>query len=235
MAGKIAEMVNASLCSGIFPNCLKLARIVSIYKKADPMNMSNYWPIALLPTLSKMKCISTRLLSFFNTFDTIFSRQVGFLKGRSTSDAFLSLVEYIYNCSNDKEYCTGIFIDFTKAFDTVNHEILLGKLERYRVQGMPLRLMARYLKDRKQCVTIDGHFSRQRTINIGVPQGSILGPWLFLIYINDLPNISSVFWPILYADDTTLLAKNANYTDLVQSVNNESYINGLPPINYPSA
>ena len=223
ISGCVANLVNASICSGIFPECLKYAKIVPIHKKGDPKNMSNYRPIALLPTISKIfeKCISTRLLHFFTKSDSIFPRQFGFLKGRSTADAFLALVEYIYNCLNNKEHCIGIFIDLTKAFDTVNHGILLGKLERYGVRGLPLRLLSSYLKDRKHSVTINGYCSSQRIINVGVPQGSILGPWLFLIYINDLPNISSIFWSILYADDTTLLANDSNYSNLVHSINNE--------------
>ena len=219
----ISNLVNASFSSGVFPECLKCAKIVPIYKKGDPKDISNYRPISLLPTLSKIfeRCISRRLLDFFSKFDIISHRQFGFQKGRSTTDAFLALVEYIYDCLNGKEHCIGIFVDFKKAFDTVNHDILLGKLERYGVRGLPLRLIASYLRDRRHYVAIDGQGSAQRTINIGVPQGSILGPILFLIYINDLTNISTTLWPVLYADDTTLLAKNSDYPDLVQSLNVE--------------
>ena len=219
----ITELVNASIGSGVFPECLKQSKVVPIYKKGDRNTMANYRPISILPTMSKIfeKCISNRLITFLNKYDVIFPRQFGFRTGRSTADAFLSMVEYVYSCLNRKEHCIGVFIDLKKAFDTVNHEILLGKLERSGIRGLPLRWMASYLKDRRQCVTIDGKCSSQRIINIGIPQGSILGPQLFLLYVNDLPNVSSKLRSILYADDTTLLANNSDYSTLTQCINDE--------------
>ena len=167
----ISKLVNASFSSSIFPECLKCARIVPIYKKGDSKNISNYRPISLLPTLSKVfeRCILRRLLDFLKKFDIISYKQFGFQKDRSTTDALLALVEYIYDCLNEKEHCIGIFIDFKKTFDTVNHDILLGKLGRHGVRGLPLRLMASYLRGRRYYVTIDGQGSAQRTINIGAP------------------------------------------------------------------
>ena len=133
-------------------------------------------------------------------------QQFGFLKGRSTTGAFLTLTEFIYNCLNNKEHSMSIFIDLTKAFDTVNHGTLLDKLERYGVRGLPLKWLASYLRDRRQRVTLNGYSSSERLINVGIPQGSILGPLLFLIYINDLPNASPIFLSVLYANDTRVRA-----------------------------
>ena len=219
----LAKLINSSISSGIFPECLKVATIVPIFKKGEVTNMSNYRPIALLPTFSKIfeKCISTRLMNFLQRSNIITTQQFGFLKGKSTIDAFISLTEYIYTCLNSKEHCIGIFIDLKKAFDTVNHAILLSKLNQYGVRGLPLQWLASYLRDRRQCVTINGYCSSEKTLNVGVPQGSILGPVLFLIYINDLPNVASRFWPILYADDTTLLINDADYVKLKETINSE--------------
>ena len=122
---------------------------------------------------------------------------------------------------NQKEHCVGIFVDLKKAFNTVNHEVLLGQLDRCGVRGLPLRWLSSYLRGRQQFVTIDGHCSQQRTIEVGVPQGSILGPIPIVIYINDLPNASSFLWPILYADDTSFLASKHSYAELIQSINAE--------------
>ena len=114
-----------------------------------------------------------------------------------------------------------IFIDLKKAFDTVNHSILLKKLEKFGMRGVPLVRITNYLKDRKQFVIIAGQVSSQKTINIGVPQGSILGPVLFLVYINDLPRISDLFSALLYADDTTFVTRGVDYNALMSEINNE--------------
>ena len=223
LAEPISKLINSSISSGVFPDCLKCARVVPIYKKGETTNMSNYRPIAILPTLSKIfeKTISTRLLNFLEKSNIIIPRQFGFLRGRSTADSFLSLMEYIYEGLNNKKHSIGIFIDLTKAFDTVKHDVLLGKLERYGVRGLPLQWLTSYLRDRRQYVTFNGCSSSERIINVAVPQGSILGPLLFLVYINDMPNASSSLLSVLYADDTTLLASDSNYRDLVRTVNEE--------------
>ena len=136
-------------------------------------------------------------------------------------DAFINLSEFVYNSLNLKHHSMGIFIDLKKAFDTVNHGVLLGKLERYGVRGLALSWLASYFKDRKQMVAIAGKTSAPKTTNISIPQGSIVGPTLFLIYINDLPQVSDLFSVILYADDTTLITNNAHYNTLIQNINHE--------------
>ena len=219
----ISMLINTSISRGVFPQCLKNAKIIPIFKKGDTQNMSNYRPIALLPTLSKIfeRCIADRLTDFLYKSEAIYAQPYGFVKGRSTTNAFIEFTEYIYSCLNRREHCIGVFLDLTKAFDTVNHEVLLGKLERYGVRGLPLQWLASYLKDRQQCVSINGRCSSHRTVNVGIPQGSIMGPILFLLYMNDLPKISSDLLSILYADDTTLLASNSECSTLIQHINDE--------------
>ena len=219
----ISKIVNRSMECGVFPDSLKVAKIVPIYKSGDTQIVSNYRPIAILPWLSKIfeKCISTKIMNFLIKFNIISLNQFGFLKGKSTVDAFHKLAEHIYSCLNEKQHCIGIFIDLKKAFDTVNHEILLKKLEMCGVRGVPLRWFASYLLERRLRVSIDGYNSVLKTINVGVPQGSVLGPILFLVYINDLPNVSNLFSSILYADDTTLLMNHSNYEQLIQTINND--------------
>ena len=221
LSGPLANLINYSICSGVFPDCSKRARIVPIFKKRDTENTSNYRPITLLPTISKIfeVCISIRLISFLDKSNIIINRQFGFLEGRSTTDAFVALTEYVYNCLNNKEHCIGICIDFQKVFDTVNHRTLLTKLESYGVRGLPLQWLTSYLGDRRQMATLNGHCSSEKSINVGVPQGSKLGPILFSVYINDLPKVSSTFWSVLYADDTTLLIGSADYAVLMETVN----------------
>ena len=223
LADPIAKIVNSSFHNGIFPDILKLARVVPIFKSGDSCSVSNYRPISILPVLSKIfeRCVAQRLMHFLLTFKLISSDQFGFRKGKSTNDAFIKLTEYIYRGLNNKEHCRGIFIDLRKAFDTVNHKILLKKLEKYGVRGLPLLWFTSYLKDRRQFVGVDGNCSQEEIINVGVPQCSILGPILFLIYINDLPRISSLFTVVLYADDTTLLASKRDYNSLMIDINKE--------------
>ena len=219
----VAKLVNKSFLSGVFPSALKVARVVPIFKSGDSQCVSNYRPISVLPLFSKIieRCMAQRLLAFIRKFNIITPDQFGFLKGKSTTDAFIKLTEYIYSCLNNKQHSRGIFIDLRKAFDTVNHEVLVKKLEMYGVRGLPLLWFNSYLRDRKQSVSINGHCSSEETISVGVPQGSILGPILFLLYINDISNVSNLFSVILYADDTTLLANNSDYATLMRDINNE--------------
>ena len=194
-----------------------------IYKSGNAQEVSNYRPISVLPVFSKIieRCMSHRLMNFLLKFKVISPDQFGFLKGKSTADAFIKLTEYVYKSLNDKRHCLGIFIDLRRAFDTVNHGILLNKLELYGVRGIALSWFTSYLQGRQQYVSIAGHNSALKNITIGVPQGSILGPIMFLLYINDLPLISKLFSSVLYADDTTLLARGTNYNTLVREVNGE--------------
>ena len=146
--------------------------------------------------------------------------QYGFRPGFSTADAVLKLVESQYESLNNREYSINVFVDFSKAFDSIDRNILLQKLQVYGVRGPAYQLLTDYLSNRFQCVSVNGASSSMRPVHHGVPQGSNLGPLLFLVYINDLPTISSNFSSILFADDTTLTFKNRNLFELETQCNN---------------
>jgi len=151
-----------------------------------------------------------------NTFP---KTNTGFVQNKSTSDAIRNLTEQIYTNLDNKDHTLTIFLDLKKAFDTVNHNILLTKLTNFGIRGTPLSWFQSFLNDRTHRVMIGDNVSNSKTINIGVPQGSILGPLLFLLYINDFPCDDSKFNIILYADDTTLVFKHKNIADLIRNAN----------------
>ena len=198
----IADLINKCFETGTFPDSLKKAVVLPLFKKDDPEIMSNYRPISILPMLSKIieKCIKTRLVHYF-TRNNLFNKiQFGFLAGKSTQDAMIHLTEKIYSNLHDKLSTIAVFIDFSKCFDTLNRDILIKKLEIYGVRGVPLDLLKSYLENRYQAVKVNNVMSNFMPINVGVPQGSVLGPILYLIYVNDLPNISEEFSTCLFAD-----------------------------------
>ena len=131
------------------------------------------------------------------------------------------MTEPIKNAIDNGNYGYGIFIDLKKAFDTVNHTILLKKLEHYGIRGVPLQWFESYLSDRKQFVSVNGHSSDELEMKHGVPQGSVLGPLLFLLYINDLPSISKKLTFYLFADDTNIYFESSDLLHLQKTVNKE--------------
>ena len=200
-----------------------------IFKKGDPTLFKNYRPISLLPTISKVleKIIFTQLSSYFNEAKLFFDNQYGFRPKHCTEYAALELVDRIINHMDKNEVPINIFLDLAKAFDTIDHNILLHKLRFYGLDGASLLLFESYLSNRRQYVEIDEMQSETLLVKIGVPQGSILGPLLFTIYINDFPQVSNIFNFIMYADDTTLSSTLNQFTDSTQLKNKsvESVIN----------
>jgi retron-type reverse transcriptase len=160
-----------------------------------------------LPAFSKIleRLLHDQLYHYFERNNLFSDGQYGFRKGRSTDLAGAHLINFILNNRHKGHKSVGIFIDFSKACDTINHPILLNKLQHYGLQESSLKLIENYLSNRKQYVEVDGHKSNFTLVNLGVPQGSILGPLLFNIYINDLKNVSQHFESVTYADDTTLI------------------------------
>ena len=209
----LCNIINKSFHLGIFPKQLKLARITPVYKKGDKTNPTNFRPISSLHYISKIfeKLLAKRLLSFFDRFSLFAPSQYGFLIGYSTADAILNLTEMIYNSLNRKDYHISVFVDIKKAFDSISHTILINKLEKYGIRGPPLRLLSSYLADRESYVACGLAKSENRISNIGIPQGSILGPVLFLIYVNDLPNFAPSATATLFADDTTISVSDKNF------------------------
>ena len=218
----LAKLINQSFEEGIFPSCLKTARVIPIHKAGSKLKVNNYRPISTLQFLSKVieKLIHARITNFFDRFNLFFKNQFGFLKKRSTNDAILEFTEFCYSALNEKKFTATALLDFSKAFDTIDHNILVKKLECYGIRGKSNEWFCLYLANRKQYVEINDKKSITSTITCGVPQGSILGPLLFIIYINDMHKASSLQC-IHYADDTTLFSKGNNLDDLIDLTNNE--------------
>ena len=219
----LTHIMNLSLTTGVFPSELKIARVIPLLKAGDPMQFSNYRPVSVLPLFSKIleRLMYNRVISFINKHNLLYLFQFGFRKGYGTNMAMIYLVDKISNAIENGDYVLGLFLDFTKAFDTVNHKILLQKLEFYGIRGVALNWFNSYLSNRVQYVDFDGVSSSKSVITCGVPQGSILGPLLFLLYINDLSEVSSILFSLLFADDSNTFLSGKNPDELIRSMNIE--------------
>lgn len=213
----LCHIFNASLTTGIFPQSFKKAIVHPIFKSGDRDSVTNYRPISVLTVFSKIfeKIINKRLIKFLNKHTILSNNQFGFRRGRSTEDAVLQLSDTIVKNFDKKFKTVGIFLDLSKAFDTVSVPILLDKLESIGVRGVVHDLFRSYLTNRTQLVSIDGLNSSEKYLHFGVPQGSVLGPTLFLIYVNELCDLSIPNCKIItYADDTVLLVHGRSWIEV---------------------
>ena len=219
----LSLIINDSFTTGIFPNKLKIANVTPIFKKGSRVDKNNYRPISVLPIFSKLfeKLMYQRLYNYLEHHEILYPLQFGFREKCSTSHALISISELIRNSIDNKEFGCGIFIDLKKAFDTVNHSLLLKKLDHYGIRGNVNNWFQSYLSQREQFVTINGYKSVSLPVTCGVPQGSVLGPLLFLLYINDLPNTSNLLKFHLFADDTNIYFSSKNLDAIQQTLNNE--------------
>ena len=222
LAPALDKIFNLSIENGIYPNSLKMAKVIPILKKGDPTLVNNYRPISILSPINKIfeKIIYSRLTSFIEKHQILYKYQYGFRKNHSTEHALIELVDQIRLNMDKKLMTCGIFIDLSKAFDTVNHEILLAKLENYGIRGKSLDLLKSYLSDRKQYVHIEKSKSQTRSISCGVPQGSVLGPLLFLIFINDLSACCPLGKVRIFADDTSIFFHSDSIEDIISTAKN---------------
>ena len=219
----LTHVVNISLLNGVFPSELKIARVIPLFKSGEPRNFSNYRPVSVLPLFSKIleRLMYTRLLSFITKNNILYVFQFGFRKFHSPNLALIILVDRISKALENGDFVRGLFLDFSKAFDTVNHSILYKKLEFYGVRGLALKWFQSYLSEREQYVEYNNVYSDKDRIICGVPQGSILGPLLFLLYINDLCNVSKKLFSLLFADDSNMFLSGKDPDDLIRTMNEE--------------
>ena len=218
----LVHILNLSFLTGVVPMQFKIAKVIPIFKSGDRNQMDNYMPISLLSCFSKImeKIIAARLMDFLDANNILSKWQFGFRPGHSTTHPMVHFLNKISTALNKKQHTISIFCDLKKAFDTCNHKILLSKLEKYGIKNIELNWFKSYLENCKQFVSIKEKCSPLLDITLGVPQGSILGPLLFLLYINDLP-LASKLLTLLFADDTTLLFSHDDINILMDTVNKE--------------
>ena len=219
----LTSIINKAIMQGIFPRELKLARVIPIFKSGDKQDVSNYRPISILTFFAKVfeKILYNKLSNFFDRNDSIHENQFGFRKGHSTNHAIITLVDKITKSVDCGDIVINIFVDLKKAFDTVSSDILLKKLEAYGIRGNLLKLCESYLNDRYQYIVFNGVKSLKKLVTCGVPQGSILGPLFFLVYMNDIFKASQFLHNILYADDTCIFLSGKELHSLIKLMNTE--------------
>ena len=222
LAHPLALLFESCFALGIFPDKLKIAKTIPVLKKVDRQEISNYRPVSILSCLCKIleKLIYVGTVSFLNKNLILIPTQYGFRNAHSTTHALLDVVNNAYNNINENNFTALIFIDLKKAFDTVNHSILIRKLSHYGIRGIANDLFSSYLHDRKQVVKIENVKSDMKVTEYGVPQGSVPGPLLFLLYVNGLSSCSSNS-PRLFADDTCLIVNDSSHVKLIEKVNEE--------------
>ena len=216
-------LFNYSFQSGTVPDQFKIAKVIPIHKKGSLTVVSNYRPISLLSVFNKIleKLIYNRVIKYLEKLRIISEKQFGFRSKHSTLHALLLLADKVQRAIDQGSYACGIFLDLCKAFDTVDHGILLSKLEYYGIRGLAHDWFSSYLTNRKQYVSINGTDSNLQNITYGVPQGSVLGPLLFLLYINDMTKTSKILEFHLFADDTNLFLSDKSIIALESKLNNE--------------
>ena len=202
----LSSYYNTLMKAGVFPGILKIGKITPVYKKGNPEDLGNYRPVSTLPIFGKIfeKVIYSRLYSFALSQNIINENQFGFRESHSTSHAINHSLSIIQEGLSRKCHVLGIFIDLSKAFDTIDHKILLAKLSRYGIRGVAGSLIESYLSIRTQYTEVLKEKSDSLIIQFGVPQGSVLGPLLFLFYINDISRLSDLGIFVLFADDTNI-------------------------------
>ena len=199
------------------------ATSLPVHKKGQKTYVNNYRPISLLPVLSKIleKIVYNQYYSFLSQSNFFYDLLFAFRKNHSTSHAATVMVENITKSFKDKECTPGVFLDLSKAFDTINHSILLAKLNHFGVRGVANEWFRSYLNGRLMQTEVDGKISNSKPIVVGVPQGSIVGPLLFLIYINDFPKCLTSGKAIMFADDTNLFFNSSSYKALYEVTNTQ--------------
>ena len=212
IANPIALLLNQSISTGKFPSILKNANITPIHKSGPKNDPNNYRPISTLSNFSKIfkVLMKNKLMPYLERNKILSDSQYGFRPRSSTYHALNMFSTHLYSSLDNKLSVLSLFVDFSKAFDTVNHRILLAKLYHYGIRGTIHSWFEDYLTNRTQCTVHDGHTSLKLDISTGVPQGSVLGPILFLIYINDIVNVFTWAKTILFADDMTLYFTGSN-------------------------
>ena len=222
VAEPLVNIINLSFQTGTYIDDLKISKVIPIFKeKGSELEHTNYRPISLLSNINKIieKLMHERVYEFLEKYQCIYKLQFGFRKGHSTTHALTDLTEAIRKNIDENKFAVGVFIDLQKAFDTVDHKILLKKLDHYGIRGTANKWFESYLSNRQQFVSINNKDSSLKPMKFGVPQGSVLGPLLFLIYINDLHKATHYSIARHFADDTNLLISNHSLKQLKKHLN----------------
>ena len=216
----LTHLINISIKHSYVPIAWKTAKIAPIFKSGDPSQPTNYRPISLLSTLSKVleRVISNQVYGYFESNKLLFPNQFGFRRSHSCQDLLLKIMDYVAKAMHENKFVITCYIDLKKAFDTCNWQILFRKLEHYGLDNSAIRWFQSYLSERKMFTRVGDSDSELMEILCGVPQGSILGPLLFLIYIGDLPYNTELF-TALYADDTSFANSHKDIDVLFKQTN----------------